>query len=163
MPPAKLDEFDVKILNALQSNGRLSNVELADKIGLSPSPCLRRVKRLESEGYIEGYTARINRSKVGLSVTAFVEAKMERHTQKDADNFEKTIRQMPHVLSCHLISGRPDYLLEVVLTDLDEYSVVLKTLRSIPQLQELHSSFVLSVVKPDARLPLKAATGPDEP
>ena len=157
MPKPKLDEFDIKILNALQADGRLTNVELAEMIGLSPSPCLRRVKRLESEGYIEGYAAKINRSKIGLSVTAFVEAKMERHTQKDADNFEKTIRQLPHVLSCHLISGRPDYLLEVVLTNLDQYSVVLKTLRNIPQIQELHSSFVLAVVKPDSHLPLNFA------
>lgn len=161
MPKPKLDELDIKILEALQEDGRLTNLELAERIGLSPSPCLRRVKRLESEGYIEGYTARINRTKVGLSVTAFVEAKLERHTQKDADTFEKTVRQLPHVLSCHLISGRPDYLLEIVLTDLDQYSVVLKTLRSIPRLQEVHSSFVLAVVKPNSRLPLNFATSPD--
>lgn len=153
-----MDEFDLKILKELQADGRLTNVELADRIGLSPSPCLRRVRRLESEGIIENYSAQINRGKMGLGVTVFAEVKMERHTEGDAERFAEVIMRLPQVVSCHLVSGNADYLLEIVLADLEQYSqFVVRSLRSIVGLQSIHSSFVLEAIKPAGRLPLQLA------
>lgn len=155
MARAKLDEFDLKILELLQTMGRLTNVELADRIGLSPTPCLRRVRRLESEGIIEGYQAKINRSKVGLGLTVFVEAKLERQQHEEAEQFREVLLKLPEVVSCQVISGRSDFLFEVVLADLDQFSeFVLKKLLSIPGVKDLHSSFALDLVKPFSKLPL---------
>jgi Lrp/AsnC family leucine-responsive transcriptional regulator len=160
MPRPKLDEFDLKIIDALQSDGRLTNVELAERISLSPSPCLRRVRRLESEGVIESYSAKINRAKLGLGLTVFVEVKLERHTASDAERFGEVVSGLPEVLSCHLVSGEADFLLEVVLSDLDQYSkFVLKSLRNIEGIQSVHSRFVLETVKAPAHLPLPSPTG----
>jgi len=162
MPRPKLDEFDLKILKALQTDGRLTNVELAERISLSPSPCLRRVRRLESEGIIDGYSAKINRGKLGLGLTVFVEVKLERHTAKDAERFGELVCGLPEVLSCHLVSGEADFLLEVVLSDLDQYSkFVLKSLRNIEGIQSVHSRFVLETVKAPAHLPLPPPSSKD--
>jgi Lrp/AsnC family leucine-responsive transcriptional regulator len=155
MAKARLDEFDLKILSILQREGRLTNVELAERIGLSPTPCLRRVRRLESDGIIEGYSARISRPTVGLGVTVFVEAKLERQQETEAKQFRDVIRRLPEVVSCHIISGRSDFLFEVVLADLNQFSdFVLKKLLSIPGVKDLHSSFALESVKPVSPLPL---------
>jgi Lrp/AsnC family leucine-responsive transcriptional regulator len=155
MPKTKLDEFDLKILEALQSDGRLTNVELAERISLSPSPCLRRVRRLEAEGVIERYSATVNRAKLGLGLTVFVEVKLARHAARDAERFGELIRSMPEVIACHLVSGDADFLLEIVLSDLEQYSrVVLKSLRNIEGIQSVHSRFVLETVKAHAHLPL---------
>jgi len=160
MARAKLDEFDLKILEVLQSEGRLTNVELADRIGLSPTPCLRRVRRLENEGIIEGYQAKINRGKVGLGLTVFVEAKLERQQQAEAERFRDVIRNLPEVVSCHVISGRSDFLFEVVLADLDQFSeFIVKELLNVPGIKDLHSSFALDRVKQDAKLPLHLVKG----
>jgi Lrp/AsnC family transcriptional regulator, leucine-responsive regulatory protein len=158
MPKPKLDEFDLKILEALQSDGRLTNVELAERISLSPSPCLRRVRRLEAEGIIERYTATVNRAKLGLGLTVFVEVKLARHTAHDAERFAELVQGMPEVLACHLVSGDADFLLEIVLSDLEQYSqIVLKNLRNIEGIQSVHSRFVLETVKAHAHLPLSAS------
>jgi|SRR5579862_2300380 len=150
-----LDIFDRKILEALQSDGRLSNVELANRIGLSPSPCLRRVKRLEAEGVIEGYAARINRTRVGMGVTAFVAVGLERHREEEAERFRKAVLRLPQVVRCHAISGESDFLLEIVVSDLHEYSeFVLKRLRRIPGVKGLHSSFALETMKSTTTVPL---------
>jgi Lrp/AsnC family leucine-responsive transcriptional regulator len=153
--PMKLDSFDQKILRILQNEGRLTNVELAKRIGLSPSPCLRRVKRLEAERIIEGYGARINRRACGLGVTVFVEVKLDRHREEDAERYRKAIRGLAEVVSCHIISGEADFLLEVVVGDLDQYSeFVLKKLRQIAGVKDMHSSFALETVKSSQPLPL---------
>jgi Lrp/AsnC family transcriptional regulator, leucine-responsive regulatory protein len=149
-----LDVIDLKILEALEADGRLTNVELAERVALSPSPCLRRVRRLEAEGVIEGYGAKINRTKVGLGLTAFVEVKLERPREADAEHFGKSMQVLPQVLSCYLISGQPDFLMEVVVGDLAQYSnSVLKSLRDHSEIKEVHSSFVLQTVKAPATLP----------
>jgi Lrp/AsnC family transcriptional regulator, leucine-responsive regulatory protein len=154
--PIKLDSLDLNILRELQKDGRLTNVDLANRIGLSPSPCLRRVKRLEAEGVIDGYSARINRRRCGLGMTAFIEVKLERHREEDAERFRKAIRGLPEVVACHIISGEADFLLEVVVADLDQYSeFVLKTLRQIAGIKDMHSSFALETVKSFQSLPLK--------
>lgn len=148
--------FDLKIIEALQSEGRLSNVELADRIGLSPSPCLRRVKRLEAEGVIEGYSARINREKIGMGVTVFVSVGLERHREEEAERFRRTVVRLPQVVSCHAISGESDFLLEIVVADLNQYSeFVLKRLRRIPGVKDLQSSFSLEAMKPRTSLPVQ--------
>jgi len=156
MPKTSLDGFDVKILRALQAEGRLTNVELAHRIGLSPSPCLRRLKRMEAEGIVFGYSARIDRERLGLGVTVFVEVGLERHREEEAERFKKVILKLPQVVSCHAISGEPDFLLEVVLADLNQYSeFVLKNLRKIPGIKDLRSSFALETIKPLSPLPLQ--------
>lgn len=155
MPTIRLDVFDYKILRALQAEGRLSNVELAERIGLSPSPCLRRVKRLEVEGIIQGYTARINRAKIGMGVTVFVSVGLERHREEEAERFRRAVLRLPQVVSCHAVSGDPDFLLEIVVADLNQYSeFVLKRLRRIPGVKHLHSSFALETLKSGTSLPL---------
>ena len=155
MPMRIFDTFDVKILNALQAEGRLTNVELAEKIGLSPSPCLRRLKRLEADGVIEGYSAKLNRSKIGFGITLFVEVGLERHREEEAERFRKVVLKLPQVVACHAISGEADFLLEVVLADLNQYSeFVLKRLRRIPGIKDLRSSFVLETMKTTSSLPV---------
>jgi Lrp/AsnC family leucine-responsive transcriptional regulator len=156
MPKIVLDAFDLKILNLLQEDGRLSNVDLANRIGLSPSPCLRRVKRLEAEGVIEGYSAKINRTKIGLGVTVFVAVGLDRHREEEAERFRRVVLKLPQVVSCHAISGEADFLLEIVIADLNDYSeFVLKRLRRIPGIKDLHSSFALETVKPSSAVPLQ--------
>src|ERR1700691_6515015 len=112
MPKSELDPIDCRIVAELQADGRLSNVELAEKVGLSPSPCLRRVKRLEREGYIEGYRAALRRDRVGLSFSVFLAVKIEGHANERALRFEEAVVAMPEVIACHLVSGEADYFLE---------------------------------------------------
>ena len=113
-----LDAFDRKIIAALQADGRLANVDLAERIGLSPSPCLRRVKRLEREGYIESYRASLDRARIGLGFTVFVGVRIEGHANDRAGGSEDAVLAMSEVIACHMASGTGDYLLEVVVPDL---------------------------------------------
>src|SRR5215813_12109530 len=111
MPKPELDTIDRRIVIALQTDARLSNVDLADKVGLSPSPCLRRVKRLEREGYIDGYRASLQRSRVGLGFSVFLGVRINGHANEEASRFEKAVVAMPEVIACHLVSGEADYFL----------------------------------------------------
>ena len=118
----ELDRTDKRILNELQANGRISNQELADRIGLSPSPCLRRVKQLEEDGVIEGYAGLVNASKLGLKMMALIQIRMDRHTPERFDAFEKSLREYPQVLECILITGQSsDYQVKVIVEDMEEY------------------------------------------
>src|SRR5437868_14536372 len=121
MPKSDLDAIDCRIVAALQADGRLSNVELAERVGLSASPCLRRVKRLEREGYIEAYRATLGRGRVGLGLTVFVGVKIDGHANARAEAFQDAIIAMPEIVACHIVSGLSDYLLEVVVPDLEDY------------------------------------------
>src|SRR5258707_13644588 len=121
MPKNDLDAIDCRIVAALQADGRLTNIDLADRIGLSPSHCLRRVKRLERDGYIEAYRAVLRRDRVGLSFSAFVGVKIDGHANEQALGFQKAVVAMPEVVACHLVSGEADYFLEIVVPDLDHY------------------------------------------
>lgn len=155
-PP--LDAIDRRILATLQSEGRLSNIELADRVGLSPSPCLRRVRRLEDAGMIEGYGARLNREKVGLGLTVFITVNMERNRDVDATKFREAVFLMPEVVSCYITSGDHDFLLQVVVPDLAEYRrFALERLPKVPGVQSIHSSFAIDVIKENVPLPLKHA------
>jgi Lrp/AsnC family leucine-responsive transcriptional regulator len=150
-----LDPVDCRIVAALQADGRLSNVDLADRVGLSPSPCLRRVKRLERDGYIEGYRAALRRDRVGLGFSVFVGVKIEGHANERALVFERAVISMSEVLACHLISGEVDYLLEVVVPDLESYQQFLVgKLLNLPMVREVRSNIAIQTLKVGAPLPL---------
>ena len=150
-----MDEFDRKILAVLQSEAGLTNVELADRIGLSPAPCLRRVKALEDAGVIEGYRARLNRHAIGLGVLAFVEVHLERHTDGITDKFLAAVNKVPEVVRCYLMTGSLDFLLEVAAKDLDAYAdFAMNSLLKLPGVKDVRSSFVLKEVKATDALPL---------
>ena len=155
MPNYGLDRVDQKIVSTLQENGRLTNVELADRIGLSPSPCLRRVKRLEHEGCIQAYRAMLDRKRVGLGLTVFVGVKIEAHANDKAIAFQEAVTAMPETVSCHLVAGDVDYLLEVVVPDLDHYRrYLIDKLLNLPIVREVRSNIVLQSLKAGAPLPL---------
>jgi len=151
----KLDRFDAKILDALQRDGRLSVVDLAELIGLSPTPCARRVKVLESEGAIEGYAAILNPARVGLAVLAIVQVKLTEHTDETVARFEREIQLMDEVTKCLAMTGSYDFILEVYGKDLEALSnVVLKKLIRVPNVRDLQSSVVLETIKRTVRIPL---------
>jgi Lrp/AsnC family leucine-responsive transcriptional regulator len=156
MPKSDLDTIDSRIVAELQSDGRLSNVELANKVGLSPSPCLRRVKRLEREGYIEGYRAALRRDRIGLSFSVFVGVKINGHANEHALAFEKAVVEMPEVVACHLVSGEADYFLEVVVPDLADYQhFLVGKLLNLPIVREVRSNIAIQTLKAGAPLPLE--------
>jgi Lrp/AsnC family transcriptional regulator, leucine-responsive regulatory protein len=155
MPNSELDAIDRSIVAALQIDARLSNVELADRVGLSPSPCLRRVRRLEREGYIEGYRAVLRRDQVGLGLTVFVGVKIDRHANEEAEGFQKSVVEIPEVVACHLLAGDIDYLLEVVVPDLDHYrQFLVGKLLSMAIIREVRSSISIETLKAAGPLPL---------
>ncbi|APW40247.1 AsnC family transcriptional regulator [Rhodoferax koreense] len=150
-----LDKFDLSILQELQANGRLTNAELAQRVGLSAAPCWRRVRALEEAGYILGYHAEIDRHKIGLGVLAFVRLDADRNTGDVTRELEEAIKQIPEVVSCHYISGAGTFELQVVARDLDAFSqFARKVLINLPNVKDLHTSFSLGQVKASSALPL---------
>ena len=150
-----LDKFDIHILQELQADGRLTNAELASRVGLSAAPCWRRVRALEEAGYIRGYRADIDREKVGLGVLAFVRLDAERNHWDVTRQLEKAIRAIPEVVSCHYISGSGTFELQVVSRDLNHFSQFTReVLINLPNVKDLHTSFSLGEVKSSAVLPL---------
>jgi Lrp/AsnC family leucine-responsive transcriptional regulator len=155
MPKSALDAIDCRILAALQDDGRLSNVELAERVGLSPSPCLRRVARLEREGYIDSYRAMLGRRWIGLGLTVFVGVKIDGHADDRATEFENAVVAMKEVVACHMVSGEADYMLEVVVADLDHYQrFLLGKLLELPIVKEVRSNIAIQTLKVAAKLPL---------
>jgi len=155
MPKVELDAIDRRIVSELQANARLRNIELAERIGLSPSPCLRRVKRLERDGYIEGYRASLQRSRVGLGFSVFLAVKINGHANKEASRFEKAVVEMPEVVACHIISGDADYFLEVVVPHLEDYQrFLIGKLLEMPIVREVRSNIAIQTLKAGAPLPL---------
>jgi Lrp/AsnC family transcriptional regulator, leucine-responsive regulatory protein len=150
-----LDRYDVAILSELQKDARLSNAELASRIGLSAAPTWRRVRWLEQHGYITGYRAELDRRRIGLGVLAFVRLDAERNTGSATKVLEDAIRKLPEVIACHYISGTGTFELQVMATDLDAFSrFSLDTLLNLPHVKDLHTSFSLGEVKAGAALPL---------
>jgi DNA-binding Lrp family transcriptional regulator len=159
-PGAGLDRYDIAILGALQQDARLSNTELAARIGLSAAPTWRRVRWLEQQGYITGYRAEIDRRKIGLGVLAFVRVDAERNNAEATSALEAAIRSLPEVVSCHYISGAGTFELQVLATDLDAFSRwSMQTLFKLPNVKDLHTSFSLGEVKAGAALPLGHLVG----
>ena len=154
-----LDRFDLAILRELQADARLSNAELASRIGLSAAPTWRRVKWLEDQGDITGYRAEIDRRKIGLGVLAFVRLDAERNNSESTRALEEAIRARPEVVACHYISGAGTFELHVVATDLDAFSrLAMDVLFKLPNVKDLHTSFSLGEVKAGAALPLSHLT-----
>jgi Lrp/AsnC family leucine-responsive transcriptional regulator len=154
-----LDRYDIAILRELQKDARLSNTELAARIGLSAAPTWRRVKWLEDQRYILGYRAEIDRRKIGLGVLAFVRVDAERNTGSATRTLEDAIRKLPEVISCHYISGAGTFELQVMATDLDAFSrFSIETLLNLPNVGDIHTSFSLGEVKAGAALPLAHLT-----
>jgi Lrp/AsnC family transcriptional regulator, leucine-responsive regulatory protein len=151
-----LDRYDRQILEILQHDGRINNQDLADRIGLSPSPCLRRVRALEESGLITGYRALLDAKKLGLSLMALVHISMDLHTPERFANFEAAVGVLPEVLECLLITGQAaDYQLKVVVRDMDHYqTLLLEKITRISGVTGVHSSFVLRQVRTNTALPV---------
>ena len=151
-----LDRYDRRILEILQKEGRLSNQELAERIGLSPSPCLRRVKVLEESGVIAGYRAVLDARTLGQTLTALIYISMDRHTPERFAHFEAEIAQIPAVIECLLITGQQaDYQLKVLVRDMDAYqALLLDRITAIDGVTGVHSSFVLRTIKSGGELPV---------
>ena len=156
----RLDRTDLWILALLQSDGRMSHVEIAAKVGLSPSPCSRRIRRLETVGVVEKYTALVDPKRVGQNVLAFVQIKLERHTDEIIGQFRRMLAERPEVISAHAMTGDMDFLLRVVVPDLDALGrLTLHQLLKFPGVRDVRSSLVLETLKADAAVPLTAARG----
>jgi DNA-binding Lrp family transcriptional regulator len=156
-PSGKLDRIDLRILQELQKNGRITNVELAERVNLSPSPCLMRVKRLQKAGYVMGYSARIDLAKLGPSITVFTEVTLKNHRLSDFDRFQQAIEKVDEVVECHLISGGYDYLLKFVTSGISDYQAIMERLTDRDIGIDKYFSFVVmksAFVK--THLPLKS-------
>ena len=149
------DRIDQRILDALQADGRLSNVDLAERVGLSPSPCLRRVKQLEDAGMIDGYRAVLNRKAVGLGLTVFVEMKVGKHSRDNAAMLQDALMAIPEVVSCHMVSGVSDFLAEVVVPDLEAYErLMTDKILTLATIEDVRSNFAIRTIKTNGALPL---------
>ena len=155
MPKTDLDMFDRRILAALMKDANLSNVDLADKVGLSPSPCLRRVKAMEKAGIILGRRLIVDAAAVGLPISVFLQVTLERQIEANLERFEKEISGWPEVIECHLMTGDADYLLRVVAPDLDAYHrFLMESLTRVEGVASIKSSFALKQTKYGEALPL---------
>lgn len=149
-----MDAIDQRIVSILQTEGRITNLDLADRVGLSPSPCLRRVRLLEESGVIRGYGAQIDRQRAGLDLTVFISVHLERHGEDNAERFRNAVQAMPEVIACYIVSGERDFLLQVVCLSFETFRrFVLDVLLKVPGVKDIHSSFVLDVMKEGGSLP----------
>lgn len=156
MPQRQIDATDVRILNALQTQGRLTNVDLAAHVGLSPSPCLARVKALEKAGIIDRYVALVKPESVGLGVSVFIQVTLERQVEQALERFEARMLAFDEVMECYLMTGDSDYLVRLVLPDMESLQrFIVKELTTIPGVSNIRSSFALKQVKYKTALPLQ--------
>jgi len=155
LPKHDLDAIDLKILAALQDDARIANTDLAEAVGLSPAPCLRRVRALEQAGVIRRHVSLVDPRAVGLPVSVFVNVSLERQIESALNRFESSVRNRPEVMECYLMTGDADYLLRVVCADLDAYErFVIEHLTKIPGVSSIRSSFALKQVKYSTALPV---------
>jgi Lrp/AsnC family leucine-responsive transcriptional regulator len=151
----KLDAIDLRIITALQMNGQLTGQELADQVGLSPSPCVRRVKMLEEAGVIKGYVALIDQSKVGLPISVFASIKLERQREDELDRFARAVTSWQEVTDCYLMTGQQDFLLRIVVSDLAAYErFLMDKLTRLEGVASIESSFALGQIKQSSLLPI---------
>ena len=144
-----IDKTEIKILKLLQDDARITNQVLAEKVGMSASPCWRRVKKLEEEHVIEGYRAILNRKKIGLGVMVFVRVIIDSDSEAEAQKFEQEVTELENVVACYSIGGDTDFLLQVVSHDLDSYAdFAMTVIRRLPGIKEMQSMFVLKEIKP---------------
>lgn len=150
-----IDRKDTIILNVLQKDGRISNVRLAETVGLSEAACLRRVRALEKDGYITGFAARVNASKLGLGSNVFVEITLHQEQQQDLQAFEAAVARVPEVMECYLVTGQYDYLLRVVVRNLEDFERIHReAITSLPGVSRVQTSFALRAVKKESSLPI---------
>lgn len=149
-----LDRIDLTILDALQKNGRISNVELAKIVNLSASPCLDRVKRLESEGYIDRYGAFLNASKLKYGMSAFIQVTLDRTTGDIFNRFRDEVVKIKEVAECHMVAGGFDYLIKIRFQDMDAYREVLGIIVELPAVLQTHTYIVMEKVKTDNGIPV---------
>jgi len=149
-----MDRIDLHLLSLLQKDGRLTTAELADQVGLSASPCARRIKRLEEKGIIDGYRVTLSREKAGIAMTVFVEVSLNNHQERSIDLFESAVVEMEEVISCHVVSGAYDYLLEVVSRDLTGYEEFTRKLQRLENVKDIHTHLAIRQVKGNAALPI---------
>jgi len=149
-----MDKVDIKILQLLQRKGNLTNVELADSVALSATPCARRIKRLEKEGVIESYQVKLSRKKLGFGMTIFANIRLSNHREKSIEEFENKILNIDNIIHCHTVSGSFDYMLEVVAIDLPDYEKTIRRLQSMEMVHEINTNFSIREVKTDGMLPL---------
>jgi Lrp/AsnC family leucine-responsive transcriptional regulator len=155
MPSVELDRADRRILEIVQNDGRIANVDLAQKVALSPSPCLRRLNRLEESGVISRYVALLDGRSLGLGLTAHLEVMLEKRVEHARATFRQAVQKWPEVLVCYALSGQWDYFLKVVSPDLEHYSrFLMENVLSLPVVVNVQSSFVLEKVKEGTALPL---------
>ena len=155
MPNTPLDAIDRRILHHLQENARISNVELASAVGLSPSPCSRRVRDLEAAGIVKEYVTLIDPAAADLPVSVFINVTLEKQVEQDLEVFESAVRDLPEVMECYLMTGDADYLLRVVIADLEAYKgFLMDHLTRIPGVANIRSSFALKQVTYRTALPL---------
>lgn len=155
MPNSTLDAIDYRILDRLQEDAGGTNVELAEKVGLSPSPCLRRVRLLEEAGIIERYVALLDPEAIGLGMTVFVEVRLDSKKQRDVEDFERAVIGLPEVMECHIVAGDYDYLLRVALPDMSHFrQFIMRRLLEMPNIASTRSSFSVGEVKRTTKLPL---------
>ncbi|BCG08684.1 Lrp/AsnC family transcriptional regulator [Buttiauxella agrestis] len=156
-----LSTTDVKILALLQSDARMTNQSVADSIGLSASPCWRKIRKLEEDEVIQGYRAVINRRKIGLAVMVFVRVTIDSHNESEAKKFEEEVAALEDVVACYSIGGDADFLLQVVARDLDSYAdFAMSVVRRLPGIKEMQSMFVLKEIKPLVSYPIKKQLSP---
>ena len=159
MPKKALDEIDRRILDVLQNNARIANVDLADRVGVSASPCWRRVREMEESGVIARYVTLVAPAALGLQVSVFVQVTLEKQIEGALEIFEEAVRLRPEVMECYLMTGDADYYLRVVVADLPAYErFLMDHLTRVPGIANIRSSFALKQVKYTTALPLHAAT-----
>jgi Lrp/AsnC family leucine-responsive transcriptional regulator len=152
-----MDDIDRAIMRHLQADGRLPNAALAERVRLSPSPCLRRLKRLEEDGTIRGYRATLDRRKIGLGLTAFVELKVAGQSRRRAQELEQAVAEVDEIIACYIVAGDADFLLEVVVSDFAAYErLLLHKLLELPGVSNVRSNFTIRTVKEPGPLPLPA-------
>lgn len=159
LPKHSLDRTDLRLLALLQQDGRATNAEIAAQVNLSASACLRRIQRLEADGVISGYAALVDPQAVGLGLQAFVRVQLEKHGQAEVDHFVARVQSWSEVVACHALTGDMDYLLHVVVGDLEHFSrFLLDKLLNQAGVADVNSSFVLRTVKQTRELPLDRVT-----
>ncbi|OTG88164.1 AsnC family transcriptional regulator [Acinetobacter sp. ANC 4558] len=156
MPEVKIDKTDAKILEILQIDSRITNADLSEQLGMSNSPCWRRVKQLEDTKIIQGYGVFLDRKKIGLGVMVFIRVSIDSHSEKEAKKFEEQVIALDHVIACYSIGGDADFLLQVVSPDLDTYAdFSMSIIRRLPGIKEMQSMFVLKEIKPFLSFPIQ--------
>lgn len=152
----KTDAADVRILRALQEDGRITNAQLAERVGMATTPCWRRVRRLEEEGAIRGYRADLDREALGFGVMAFILVQIDSHSEAEAVRFEQEVTDLPEVVACYAVAGGTDFMLQVVARDLNAYSdFAMRVVRRLPRIRAMTTNLVLKEIKPFAGLPVE--------